>query len=281
MTTETDTAETAVAEATTARRIVVTGAGSGIGAALTDLLVSSGHRVVALDRVVGGVPAGAERVEVDLTDSAAVGRAVEAVGADGPLHGVAAVAGVPGSAPPAVVHAVNAVGLRRVVAGLAPLLAPGAAVVLLSSMAGYRGTATPEELGHWLTLDDAALQAALEATRLDGPGAYQLSKQFVHALALDLAATLHPRGVRAVSVSPGPVETPILADFRATMPTLDEASRLVGRNARAGEVAAVVAFALSPAASWLNGVDLRLDGGLTALRSRAARQAVAGMSSDV
>ncbi|WP_226352681.1 MULTISPECIES: SDR family oxidoreductase [unclassified Pseudonocardia] len=253
------------------RRFVVTGAGSGIGAALTDRLVTSGHEVVALDRAASGVPDGAEPLACDLTDPAAVEAAVAAVRATGPLHGVAAVAGVPGSVPPPVVHAVNVVGLRRVVGALAPLLTPGSAVVLLSSMAGYRGTATPDELDRYLALDDDDLQAALEATALDGPGAYQLSKQVVHALAVDLAATLHPRGVRAVSVSPGPVETPILADFRATMPTLDEASRLVGRNARADEVAAVVEFVLSPAASWLNGIDLRLDGGLTALRARAVR----------
>lgn len=177
---------------------------------------------------------------------------------------------MPGSAPPDVVHAVNAVGLRRIVDALSPLVVDGGAIVLVSSLAGYRGTASPGELEHYLTLDDDALAAALLAADLDGPAAYQLSKQFVHLLALDLAARLHPAGVRALSVSPGPVETPILDDFRATMPSLDEAGRVVGRHARPEEIAAVVEFALSPDASWLNGVDLRLDGGLTALRTRAA-----------
>jgi NAD(P)-dependent dehydrogenase (short-subunit alcohol dehydrogenase family) len=252
--------------------IVVTGAGSGIGAALARRLVTSGHHVVGVDRSTYGVPDGAERLACDLADAGEVARAVAAVGdraGTGGVGGLAAVAGVPGSAPPSVVYAVNIVGLRRFVAATAPLLAPGSAVVLVSSMAGYRGAATPDEVVGYLGLDDEELQARLEATGLDGPEAYQLSKQLVHHLAVDLAARLHPSGVRAVSLSPGPVETPILGDFRSTMPTLDEASRLVGRNAQPDEIAAVAEFVLSPAASWLNGLDVRLDGGLTALRARA------------
>lgn len=255
------------------RRIAVTGAASGIGAALAARLVASGSDVFGIDRSTSGVPDGVEAIACDLTDPGEVAGAVtvirDRVGPAG-LAGVAAVAGVPGSAPPSTVYAVNIVGLRRVVAATTPLLASGGAVVLVSSMAGYRGPATPDEMAGYLASDDDDLQARLEDTGLDGPGAYQLSKQLVHHLAVDLAARLHPSGIRALSLSPGPVETPILDDFRSTMPTVDEASRLVGRNARPDEVAAVAEFALSPAASWLNGIDIRLDGGLGALRARTA-----------
>ena len=137
-------------------------------------------------------------------------------------------------------------------------------------MAGYRGTATDDQAAHLLDLDDDTLAAELGALGLDGPEAYQLSKQLVHHYTTRLAARLHPAGVRVLSVSPGPVETPILADFRATMPSLDVASDLVGRNARADEIATILDFLLSPGASWLNGIDVRADGGLGALRTVGA-----------
>ncbi|QJY47491.1 SDR family oxidoreductase [Pseudonocardia broussonetiae] len=257
---------------TGSRRVVVTGAASGIGAALAARLVAAGHEVIGVDRAPATIPDGAVRVTCDLADPASVAAAVgeiDGIGA-GPLHGLAAVAGVPGTAPPETVYAVNLLGLRRLTEALLPRLADGGAIVLLSSMAGYRGTATDEEAAALVALPDDVLAARLAALGLAGPEAYQLSKQLVQRYALDLAARLHPRAVRATSISPGPVQTPILADFRATMPSLDVAAELVGRHARPEEVAAVVEFALSPEASWLNGVDLRLDGGLTALRSTTA-----------
>lgn len=254
-------------------RVVVTGAGSGIGAALADRLVTAGHQVIGVDRTVSNLPRGVRAVECDLSDGDAIAAAasaiVEEAGADG-LQGLANVAGVPGSAPASTVYAVNVIGLRRFTEAVLPALRPGSAVVLLSSMAGFRGCATADEVARLLDAGDDDLRRGLEAYSLDGPEAYQLSKQLVHHFAPLLSARLHPAGVRAVSVSPGPVETPILSDFRATMPSLDTASALVGRNAKPDEIAAVVEFILSEQASWLNGIDIKLDGGLMALRSAQA-----------
>ncbi|MGD9988493.1 SDR family oxidoreductase [Pseudonocardia sp.] len=252
------------------RRLVVTGAASGIGAALAARLVAAGHEVIGVDRDTDGVPPGVAALRCDLTDAAATAAAIGTVTAAGDVDGLAAVAGVPGTAPAHTVYAVNVLGLRRSAEALAPSIRPGGAIVLLSSMAGYRGTATDAQAAHLLGLDDDALAAGLAALGLDGPDAYQLSKQLVHHYTMRLAARLHPAGVRVLSVSPGPVETPILADFRATMPSLDVAGELVGRHARPAEIAAIVDFALSPDASWLDGTDVRADGGLTALRAAAA-----------
>jgi NAD(P)-dependent dehydrogenase (short-subunit alcohol dehydrogenase family) len=259
-------------DTTGTRHYVVTGAASGIGAALAQLLVAAGHHVIGLDRNVNGLPPGVEPIVCDLTDATAISNAAAAISAacadgGGVLHGLAAVAGVPGTAPPSTVLAVNVLGLRRLTEAVAPLVTVGGSLVLLSSMAGYRGPATSDEAAALLALPDADLLAHVVRAGLDGGEAYQLSKQLVHRYALELAARLHPRRIRCTSVSPGPVQTPILADFRSTMPSLDEAERLIGRHARPEEIATVVAFLLSAESTWVNGIDVRLDGGLTALRT--------------
>ncbi|KMS88801.1 SDR family oxidoreductase [Prauserella rugosa] len=249
------------------RRLVITGAASGIGRALTMRLTRAGHDVIGLDRSTEGIPHAAQALRCDLTDSADVTAAVERISTSAPIDGLAAVAGVPGTAAPSAVYAVNIIGLRRLTEELSRLTHKNGSIVLLSSMAGYRDATTDEQADELLALPAEDLKKRLVEAGLDGPSAYQLSKRLVHRYATLLAARLHPADVRCLSVSPGPVSTPILADFRATMPSLDTAGELVGRHAEPDEIAAIVEFALSPDASWLNGVDLRADGGLTALRA--------------
>jgi NAD(P)-dependent dehydrogenase (short-subunit alcohol dehydrogenase family) len=70
-------------------------------------------------------------------------------------------------------------------------------------------------------------------------------------------------GVRINTVSPGPVETPILADFEQTLgkEVLEVCRSTVGRHATVDDVAPVIAFLGSPEASWITGGDLIVEGG--------------------
>jgi NAD(P)-dependent dehydrogenase (short-subunit alcohol dehydrogenase family) len=73
-------------------------------------------------------------------------------------------------------------------------------------------------------------------------------------------------GIRANVVSPGPVETNILADFEATMgrEALEAARRSVGRHATVDDVVPVIEFLASERARWINGQDIQVDGGYIA-----------------
>jgi NAD(P)-dependent dehydrogenase (short-subunit alcohol dehydrogenase family) len=249
------------------RRVVVTGAASGIGAALAESLAANGAEVFGLDRSPE-MPACVQPVRCDLADPPAVAAAVTELPAR--IDGLANVAGVPGTAPPELVMAVNILGLRALTEALVARIRPVGAIVQLASMAGYHRSASDAEVAFLLGAPDGEVQTWVAERGMGGPEAYRLSKQLVIRYASEMAARLLTGGVRAASVSPGPVETPILGDFRATMDGVDKATALLGRHGRPGEVAAAVEFLLSPAASWCNGIDLRVDGGLQAARAAPA-----------
>ncbi|GAB4584658.1 SDR family oxidoreductase [Nocardia sp. IFM 10818] len=92
---------------------------------------------------------------------------------------------------------------------------------------------------------------------------YSATKAAVHNLTRTLAAELAPRAIRVNSVSPGYIDTPA---FRAELPVAAQNAAattvVAGRVGSVDEVAAAVAFLASPEASYINGTDLLIDGGL-------------------
>ena len=246
------------------RRIVVTGVSSGIGAAVARLLAHEEAAVVGVDVVAPGSDLTLDAFHrCDLRDPAQIDAVVAAF--DGPLDGLCHAAGLPTTRPPIDIMAVNLFGLRQLTDLLVPRLADGASIVSISSCAGTGWADRLDLIRELLDTADTASGLARFATLDLGPvEAYFLSKEAVTVHAMTLATRHVERGLRVNAVSPGAVYTPILDDFYASM----DASRLAELRALAGgregypdEIAAAVVFLLSRAASWVNGVNLIVDGG--------------------
>ncbi len=246
---------------TPAKRILVTGAASGIGRSVCEHLVADGAEVVGVDRnadaleeTIAALGTSATGVTADVADCADVERAVTEGGSRlGGLDGAVNVAGIGGFSGDVTVMspsfwdetlAVNLSGVFHVCRAVIPLLrtAGGGAIVNVSSQYGLVGCI--------------------------GSAAYCASKAGVigltKALALDHAAD----GIRVNCVCPGPIDTPLLARSHAQADAgLREVERTRGRLAlgRPGspsEVAEAILYLLG--ATFTTGTILNIDGGWTA-----------------
>src|SRR4051794_17323235 len=239
-------------------RALVTGGASGIGLAVAEALRADGAQVAVLDLAADG-PAGFTYVRADVTDDAAVRRAVdEAVAALGGLDvlvnnaGIGAQGTVEGNSDDEWhrVYDVNVLGMVRVARAALPALrrSSRAAIVNTSSIAATAG------------LPNRAL--------------YSATKGAVAALTRAMAADHLHEGIRVNAVNPGTADTPWVRRLLDSAP--DPAAELAALEARqphgrlvsADEVAAAVVYLASPAAGSTTGAALAVDGGMDALRLR-------------
>jgi 3-oxoacyl-[acyl-carrier protein] reductase len=97
----------------------------------------------------------------------------------------------------------------------------------------------------------------------EGGGVYAMTKAAVAGLTRGLARDLGPRGITVNNVQPGPVDTDMTP---ATGPFADTLKGLMalGRYGRGEEIAAMVAYLVSPAAAYVTGANLTIDGGFDA-----------------
>lgn len=227
------------------RRVLVTGAASGIGAATARAFAEGGATVIGLDRQAVAVP-GVTSLEADITDNAAIERAFGELG-DAPLDVLVNAAGIMrtarlGEITPEHVDAhlaVNLRGLILVTNRAFPLLRPGSTIVNVASELAYLGR------------EEASVYVATKAAVL--------------GLTRSWARELAPH-IRVNAVAPGPTDTPLLGFAAMTdAEKARETALPLQRLGRPEEIAAAILFLAGPGASFVTGHCLAADGGATML----------------
>jgi NAD(P)-dependent dehydrogenase (short-subunit alcohol dehydrogenase family) len=246
------------------RRVIVTGAASGMGEATARLVTARGGEVWAVD-VREPAADVARTLLTDLRDEAAIDATIAAV--DEPIDAVFSCAGLAQTAPPLDVMTVNFVGARHLIEGLVPAITPGGAIACIASVAGFRLAQNQELVAELTAVSgfDAAREWCDAHRDVVGDG-YSFSKMATVWYVMWRAVQLAPMGIRLNAVSPGPVETPMMPHFEAAMGKgwMDAFPKPLGRLSRADEQAEALLFCNSRGASYLTGANIYVDGGITA-----------------
>ncbi len=232
--------------------VLVVGGASGIGAAIADRLATdgalmslTGRRQADVESAASRIGHGAKAIVADASDPADIERAVATVVAE---HGRldvlvfnAAIAEPEGLFSSTAElfdrhFALNVRGPLLAMRAAVPHMRPGSAAVVVGS--------TASEMANPPYGTYAATKAAL--------------RSYVRTWTVELA----PRGIRVNVLSPGPTETPMLADVSDDIRTMILSRVPLGRLARPEEIASAALFLASDESSYMAGSDLQVDGGM-------------------
>lgn len=248
------------------KTLVITGAASGIGRRAAELAAQLGAEVIGVD-VNRPSPEIGRFVAGDL--STPDGAAALAAALPGGIDALLNVAGLSGNRGAAATLAVNFYGLRALSYALAPKIREGGAVINVASIAGYGWR---QNLNRVIAMEDVYgfpdMGELIAEFAVRDEECYPLSKELL--ILWTQRAAFHTqfrdRSIRVNAVSPGPVETPILTQFRQVLgdARVDSDISRVGRAGTAQDIAPAMLFLCSDAARWINGVNLPVDGGLEA-----------------
>jgi len=237
---------------------VITGGNSGIGLATARRFVEEGAQVVItgrrqkeLDEAAATIGKNVTAVQGDVSRPEDMDRLYATIREKhGHIDILFANAGVGSLAPLGTISeehfdrefGINVKGVLFTVQKALPLMKDGGSIILNSSIAGQKG--------------------------IGGFSVYNATKAAVRSFARTWTSDLKQRKIRVNSLSPGPIETPIVGKMGLTKEQIDQfAGSLVsqvplGRAGQSEEIAAAAVFLASDESSFITGIDLNVDGGL-------------------
>ncbi len=233
---------------------LVTGAGSGIGAATAARLTGEGAVVIGIDLTVPAEHGCKDFMSVDVTDSTSVSECIDGiVSSHGSIDIVVNAAGVAGGGP---LHAIELDEWDRVIA-----------VNLTGTMLVCRAATNHMLQAGSGTIVNIASVEGLEGG--EGGSAYNASKGGVVLLTKNLAMDYGRRGIRVNAVCPGFIQTPMMDatlgdDSMAGIREQFREAHQLGRFGQPSEIASAIAFLASDDASFVTGTTLTVDGGMMA-----------------
>ena len=254
---------------------VITGGSGGMGKATAELVGKFGTVLLAditeerleatkQDLATKGIT-DVHYQTVDITSKENVKALATKAAELGTLKGLVHTAGIsPTMGSAAKILDVNFTGTLNVLNAFYPLATEGTSAVLISSMSGYM---VPPQGPHMEAIRNPFGENIVETLiqfAQDNPGAaYTFSKLAVQVMAEHAAWDWGQKGARINSLSPGTINT---AMGRQEAQQSEQMAQLLAitplkREGEASEIATAVEFLLSDAASYITGIDLRVDGG--------------------
>lgn len=245
------------------KRVVIAGCFSGMGEACARELVRLGAEVHGVDIKPSPVTL-ASFTQVDLKDTAAIEAAVEAIG--GQVDAVFNCAGLPQTFPAVDVVSVNFIGIRHWTNQWIPRIRPGGAIVTVSSNAAMNYHARLALLKEFVAIEDPVAALEWVHSHLDAVAdGYGFSKEALVVWTQQRGVDLIKQGIRINATLPSPTATPMMKDFEVVAGTkiLEIFALPSGRQSTAEEQAWPLVFLNSPAARFISGVCLPVDGAFT------------------
>ena len=264
----------------TGKNVVVTGAASGMGKAVKDLIGELGANIYAYDRnpVEGNIK---KWIKIDQGDKvsldAAAAQLPDRIDAVFHCSGVAGTVYAGATFTPLDVVRINYIGSRYIVESIIPKMPENSAITMISSIAGMGWRSHIADYAEFVRINDwdETLRYAVEreddANFYAGPEgsnrAYTFAKECMNIYMTDRSWELSGKRIRINTISPGAVSTPMHDDFNqlvgkkrgTTMPI-----SLCGAEGTGEEMASVMLFLNSDMAAYVSGVDIPVDYGMLA-----------------